>query len=43
VGSCPPPGGDDDTLGYLVEHFEFLKLFIAQAAERRLGMLVYIN
>jgi hypothetical protein len=34
---------DDDTLGYLVEYFEFLKPFIAQAAERRLGMLVYIN
>ena len=34
---------DDDTLGYLVEYFELLKPFVAQAAERQLGMLVYLN
>jgi hypothetical protein len=34
---------DDDTLGYLVEYFELLKPFIADAARRGLGMFVYIN
>jgi hypothetical protein len=34
---------DDDTLGYLLEYFDFLKAFVAGAASRRLGLIVWVD
>lgn len=34
---------EDDTLGYCIEHFESLKAFIAQAAARKVGMVLYLS
>lgn len=34
---------DDDTLGYLVDYFEGLKRFISTAADKGLGLIVWIG
>jgi hypothetical protein len=34
---------DDDTAGYLVEYYGLLRDFIRRAADRRLGLLVWLN
>ena len=34
---------EDDTFGYCAEYFEVLKNFVARAAERNLGLVVYIS
>jgi hypothetical protein len=34
---------DDDTLGYCVEYFESMKEFVAQAAARNVGMVLYLS
>ncbi|WP_257451100.1 YfbM family protein [Archangium lipolyticum] len=34
---------DDDTLGYVLEHFELLKPFLRKGVERGLGALVYMS
>lgn len=36
------PPGQDDTLGYCCEYFGVLKTFVADAARRNVGMLVYL-
>jgi hypothetical protein len=37
------PREEDDTLEYLLEHYDALKSFIEGAAEEREGLLVYIS
>jgi hypothetical protein len=37
------PREEDDTLGYLVTHYEALRDFLEGAAERGEGLIVYIN
>ena len=34
---------EDDTFGYCLENFETLKSFVAQAAERNMGLIVYLT
>lgn len=34
---------EDDTLGYLIEYYSGLREFVRQAADRGLGLVVYIN
>lgn len=35
--------GEDDSFGYCVEYFGTLKSFVAQAAQRRMGIVLYIS
>jgi hypothetical protein len=34
---------EDDTLGYLLQYYDDLRGFVRRRAERREGMLVYLN
>ena len=37
------PPEEDDTLGYLLEHVDTLREFLAQAVEKRQGLVVYLQ
>ncbi len=34
---------DDDTLGYVLTHYDALKKFLGAAAERHLGVIIYLS
>lgn len=34
---------EDDTFGYCAEYFSSLKTFVADAADRKLGLVIYLS